>query len=460
MTAPARVEERWRGWRRALLYGVYGLLGLVAAYEVVRAVGHPGDFTNFITFGDVVLQGRIPYDPGVEAAYLEGERWATWPPSFAPVAVALAGVARAARVPTLVGWQLLNLAGLVVLLAFAARWLHGRRLSLVPGPGSIPLLSLPMAVALFVPFRLVLSNFEHAQANLLIAGTVAAGFWLLREGRRWSGGLALGIATAFKGTPLLALPYLAWRGRWRDAGAAVGGCAVTWVVLPAAVIGPGALPGWYGTWLRRSGEIDLHGGHLNQSLQAALTRLLSGGASTADAGSAVTEALPPALGAGWAGVAVLAIAAALLVGAAAAFGRPGRRVGRRREALELGIVVAAMALFSPLAWKAHYGGLVVLTGALVAHTPAGSRWGRAGGEASRLPEPASAAVGVLLAATFVLVNGTTAAVVGGGVSDALEAAGIVPWPTLALIVAGLAVLGSGVGGGVPGGGRGPGSGDP
>lgn len=449
MTAPARVEERWRGWRKALLPGVYGILALVAAYEVVRAVGHPGDFTNFITFGEVVLDGRIPYDPGVEAAYLEGERWATWPPSFAPVAVALAGAARVARVPAVVGWQLLNLAGLAVLLAFAARWLYGRRLSLVPGPGSIPLLSLPMAVALFVPFRLVLSNFEHAQANLLIVGTVVAGFWLLREGRRWTGGLALGIATAFKGTPLLALPYLAWRGRWRDAGAAAAGCAVTWAVLPAAVIGPGSLPGWYRIWLRRSGEIDLRGGHLNQSLQAALTRLLSGRPSAADAGGAATEALPPALGAGWAGVAVLGIAAALAAGAALAYGRPGRGVGKRREALELGVVVAAMALFSPLAWKAHYGGLVLLAGALVAHTPAGSRWGRAG-EGSRLPEPASAAVGVLLAAAFVLVNGTTGAVVGGGVSDALEAAGIVPWSTLALVVAGVAVLGSDAGGGIPG----------
>lgn len=452
--------------KRLLRRGLYLILGAVALYEIVRALGHPGDYRPFVTFGEVALGGEIPYLPEVEGRYLKGH-WATWPPSFVPVAVLLRLLDRVAHPPAILLWQAVNMAALGAVLAWCARWLYGRRLSLRPGEGRVPLAALPVLAGLVVPMRVVLSNFEHEQANLLILGLAVGAFWLFRTGRRWSGGLSLGLATAFKGTPLLLVPYLAWRGRWRDLGAALAGVAVAWAVLPALVVGPGEVGAWYDAWWATLPGLDLDVGPMNQSLQATAARLASGidllGPEEATAGI-VTRSLG-VLGGGRAAPWVAAVAAAFTAGSVAAFGRPLRRVSRRREALELGVVFTAMGLFSPLGWKWHFVGLVVLCAALAARTGAGRRLlagsGAAAGdgegaegaggasgtggigpgdpEAPGAPWADRATVAVLLVA-FAAINLTATDLVGDRVADSLEMMGVLTWPALLLSAAALVHL--------------------
>lgn len=470
--------------RRLLRRGLYLLLGAVALYEIVRALGHPGDYRPFITFGEVTLGGEIPYLPEVESRYLKGH-WATWPPSFVPIAVVLELLDRVSHPPAIMAWQAVNLAALGAVMAWTTRWLYDRRLSLGPGEGRVPLAALPVLAGLVVPMRIVLSNFEHEQANLLILGLAVGAFWLFRTGRRWSGGLSLGLATAFKGTPLLLVPYLAWRGRWRDLGAAAVGVAVAWGVLPALVVGPGEVGAWYDAWWATLPGLDLDVGPMNQSIQATTARLASGidlwGPEGATAGI-VTRSLG-VLGGRAAAPWVAAIAAAFVAGSVAAFGRPLRQVSRRREALELGVVFTAMGLFSPLGWKWHYVGLVVLCAALAARTGAGRRLlaggsgdgtdpagaggpGSEGGSAGATavddeggpgseggPGDASAAGGIgpggpwadratvaVLLLALAAINFTATDLVGDRVADSLEMMGVLTWPALLLTVAALVHL--------------------
>lgn len=449
--------------RRVLLRrALYAVLGLVAVYEILRGLGDPGDYRAFVTFGEVALSGQLAYLPDVEAQHLQGH-WATWPPSFVTVAVALELVDRVAHPPAILLWQTLNLLALAAVFAWLARWLYGRRVSLEPGAGRVALASLPVLAGLLVPMRLVLSNFEHEQANLVILGLAAAAFWLFGTGRRWLGGLSLGVSSAFKGTPLLALPYLAWRGRWRDLGAAVAGVAVAWLVLPAAVVGPGELPAWYEAWWGTLPGLDLQiASPMNQSLQATSARLAHGvdlmGGEEATAGivGSSLRVLGGARAAPWVG----GIAAALAAGSAVAFGRPLERVSRHREALELGVVFTAMALFSPLGWKSHFVGMVVLCAALASRTSAGRRLRASGGDAPRAPDPGGRAsgpargpttaarhgelpdrvtVGALVAA-FAAINLTATDLVGDRLADAFEMTGVVTWSAVLLVAVALAHL--------------------
>lgn len=428
-------------WRRRAVVALYVLLGAIALVEVGRDLASPGDYTGFVAFGTAAAVGQIPYAPSVEAAYLNA-RWATWPPSFAPIAVLLARMDAIAHEPAVFLFQLANLLALALVLWILARWLYDRRLTLgLPGAasgrdpwgaaragGTLPLAALPALVAFLVPLRVVLANFEHAQSNLLILGLAVAGMWLLREGRRAGGGVALGLATAFKATPLLLLGYLAWKGRWRDLGAALAGCGLTWLVLPGLLLGPGRLGAWYGAWIRKSAGSAAQTSPLNQSLLAALQRLAPGG-----------PAWPM----------FLVVAAALVAIGLWALRRPGgalpdghRPDGEawrgRREVLEVALVLAAMSLLSPLAWKAHFVTLVPLAGALFAFTPAGERWRRTG--------PAvhgGRALYVVLSAAFVVLDLSSDGVVGRSAARALEGASVVTWGALLLAGAGLVVLARG-----------------
>lgn len=482
-TEAAGVPERWPEdpWRRRGVWLLYGLLAAAAVYVLIRNLYSLNDYRHFLHFGQATLAGLMPYDPAVEAAWYPGT-WATWPPSFAPVAALLARLDAVSQPATIFLWQAANLAALGLVLAVYTRWLHGRRLSLRPAPGRLPLYALPAMVGLLVPARLLLSNFEHTQSNLLFLGLAVAGFALFRHGRRWGGGAAVGLATAFKATPLLVLPYLAWRGRWRDLGAALAGCGLTWIVLPGAAVGPGQLGRWFAGWREQAASLHLPTSQMNQSLQATLTRL------AAPAGPTVAPG-PEAglLGGHGAEPWMLAAAALMVVGSALAFGRPLRAVSARREALELGVVFTAMGLFSPIGWKFHFVGLMPLALALGAALPASRRWsagpgpsaaaaagtdpararteGEGDADASERAEGAGEGIGALevadepfpgglpvldgaaarvvaglLVGAALVINGTATDLIGGAAADAMERWGVVTWPALALVAAALWVL--------------------
>lgn len=437
-------------WRRRAVVAVYVLLGLVAAIEVGRDLASPGDYTGFVAFGTAAAVGQVPYAPAVEASYLNA-RWATWPPSFAPIAVLLARLDAIAHEPAVFLFQLVNLLALALVLSILTRWLYGRRitLGLPEGPrpraeggsdpwraalaaGEIPLAALPVLGALLVPLRLVLSNFEHAQCDLIILALAVAGMWLLHRGRRAGGGAALGLATAFKATPLILLGYLAWRRRWRDLAWAVGGCALTWLALPAILLGPSHLGAWYGAWILKSAGSAAQTSPLNQSLLAALERL---------APDAPGWPLFLAVAAVLVAVGLWAIRRGRTEPAAVASGGP---LADRREVLEIAMVLAAMSLLSPLAWKSHFVTLVPLAAALFAWTPAGERWGARRPGATERVAPRSTAGGrglyVLLGASFIVLDLSSDGVIGRSAAMALESASVITWGALLLAGAGLVTL--------------------
>ncbi len=75
--------------------------------------------------------------------------------------------------------------------------------------------------------QLALNAVTHLQPDLLIAALVMVGCVAIIRGRFWTAATWLGLAGAFKVTPLLFAPYLLWRGRWAAAG---------WLVLLAASV--------------------------------------------------------------------------------------------------------------------------------------------------------------------------------------------------------------------------------
>lgn len=447
-TAPAHGSIEGDGERRSPSAGpaeaslplrgkvVYALLGAVVVYILLRNLGSTNDFDNFLPFGVTALAGVNPYTPEMIDLYGSGPLWSTWPPSFAPLAATLARAESLLGWPvTVVLWQAAGLGAVALVLAVWARWLYGRPLSLRPAPGRLPLYTFAALAGLVVPARVVLSNFEYNQVHAIVLGLAVAGLWLFRRERRWSGGLALGLATAFKATPVLLLPYLAWRGRWKDTAAALAGCAVIGAGLPALLLGAGEAVAWYRSWWSFVGDLPFPFVHTNQSLQGTLTRLLAPAL-----GDGHVHGAGP-LGGHGAPRFVLLGGLTLGLAAALAFGRPGRRVAPRREALEVGVVFAGMALFAPTGWKYHFAVLLPLAAALWSRTPAAARWSAGGSGGTLAAGSGSARVLYAgLAVAALALNGSATDVVGNAAADRLEHWGVVTWSTVILVLLALWIL--------------------
>jgi len=97
--------------------------------------------------------------------------------------------------------------------------------------------------------QFALNALTHLQTDLLIGALLMAGCAALLAGQFYRSAAWLGLAAAFKATPLLFAPYLLWRRRWAAAGLLV--CiAVGANLLPDTVHSPPGGGLWLTQWTR------------------------------------------------------------------------------------------------------------------------------------------------------------------------------------------------------------------
>lgn len=113
-------------------------------------------------------------------------------------------------------------------------------------PGAPPREWVAFLLGHAVALQFALNALTHLQTDLLIGAMLIAGCAALVGGRWFAAATWIGLGAAFKGTPLLFVPYLLWRRRWAAAG---------WLLCVA--IGANLLtdavhrPPEGGTWLER-----------------------------------------------------------------------------------------------------------------------------------------------------------------------------------------------------------------
>lgn len=295
-----------------------------------------------------------------------------YPPAMALLSVPLANLTPRA---SLVAWYLVNVGAGCAVFVFAWR--------LVGGPRLVRLAPRWQAVfwlGFLLSLRFLQGPWGNQQFDTAIAALLFWGCWQLWRGRELWAGAGIGAAAAMKCTPLLFVPYLIFRGKWRGAAAA---CCVAAAlnlapdVLYPQLSGASYLADWKRSFLGEVGQrapgawfSDLQ---LNQSLAGLFNRLAqmgAGGRPNADA------PLAPATVAAlrWATYGVCALS---MLATAWRFGAPFRSVPdgakhapgthvpwyRLRVAVEASALVCLMLLASPMSSKAHY--VVLLLPSLV-----------------------------------------------------------------------------------------------
>jgi glycosyl transferase family 87 len=312
------------------------LLVPLVAWEVARSLVRIDGvvFHDYLRVGQVVLQHGDPY------ATLSFD---TWPPFFIVIAVALTELARISRVGALLIWQLGSV---------AAGWAAYRLLPRLAGDAPEPLTASATLVPLLMTARLLMEHLESTQINLYLLFLVLVAFDLFRRRRQAWGGLALATAISVRAVPILFLAYLVYKRAWRPAVWTTGFLVVLNVVLPLVVFGPAVSVERWKEWRAVAAAETANPTPMfpNQSLLAALRRVLTREAGARDPIQYAVAAWPPAR--------VVQLFYALLGLGALAFAFAFRRnppgLDDPSMLSELAVGLCILPLVSPLAWKAHF----------------------------------------------------------------------------------------------------------
>lgn len=312
-------------WRRAATV----LLVLWAVWEIGRSLTRLDGviFTGYTQVGEVVLQGGDPYGLAIN----------TWPPFFLFIAAVLALLARVSLPGVLLLWQV----GSVLSVWGSCRFLH--RLA---GEEPPPFTHAAILVPVLMSARLLQEHVQHTQINLFLLLLILVAFWAFQKGRFAAGGLALAAAASLRAVPILFLPYLLYKRSWRAAGWMSGWLLVLNVALPLVAFGPTtALQRWR-SWrtVAAAETADPVPGYSNQSLLAALKRVLTADASARDPLRYAIASWPVER----VRTLFFLLLAAGAVGLALFFRRHPSSLG------EITIGLTLLPLVSPLAWKAHF----------------------------------------------------------------------------------------------------------
>ena len=348
-------REPWPRFRsdratRGAQIALYALVLLAATAEIVRSLGrqHAVIFEEYVKVGDLVLAAGDPYSiPN------------TWPPFFFFVAATLALLARVSATLAQTVWQVGDVLAIWGCCRLSAELF-------TPGEGRItfwPRDSRHLAFGsslVVVPFvmtaRLFQEHLQHTQINVQVLFLVLLAFRLFGRGRTAQGGLSLAVAASTKAVPILLVPYLIFKRAWRELAWTVSFLVLLNVVLPVLAIGSTRWLDAWRSWRTIVGieSCDPTPNFMNQSFPAALKRLLTDSGGLRDPLHYAIADWPRGVEAVFVTCAIVAV-----LFLAWRFRRHPRDWRDPRVAAELAILLGAMVVVEPLAWKAHYVVLIV-----------------------------------------------------------------------------------------------------
>ncbi|MBC8421639.1 DUF2029 domain-containing protein [bacterium] len=209
--------------------------------------------------------------------------------------------------------------------------------------------------------RFIVSPIENYSNDLLVAGFLVLGIRFWANSKENWGGVAMGVATACKATPLLFFPFLLLQRRWKAASFMLVVAAIVFVIPD--VFFPRETGSWSGYWISLvTNSLHLSSGtntvahwsnwnQLNQSVAGTITRLFSySKPSNIDGVNVCLVELGPTTIKSIILIARICIVGMLVV----AIYKPSKAPIVIRRFSEGALIVCGMLLLSPMSSKAHF----------------------------------------------------------------------------------------------------------
>jgi alpha-1,2-mannosyltransferase len=218
------------------------------------------------------------------------------------------------------------------------------------------------AVAVLLSLRPLIGDLTHGNVNIFILFLVIASLFAFHKNRDWLAGLLLALAVCCKVTPLLLVPYFAWKRQWKLLAGWAVGMGLFLFALPAAFLGWSEnlvqLESWANQMVVpyvRDGVVSSE--HPNQSLPGVVHRLLTHSPSFCEYPNGTYT--PSEYhnfadigrdGARWLARGAQALFALMVI---LLCRTPASNRGGWRLSLEFAIILVGMLIFSERTWKHH-----------------------------------------------------------------------------------------------------------
>ncbi len=308
-------------------------------------IRRPGDFAGYVEVGELVLRGGNIYRDLSPQLNI----WNAWPPLFSLFCVPLALVARPTPYLARGMWLVLNFLLLWVILKILVRMVYNSRLSFWPARDGFSFGSPEILIPLALASRFIVSTFEHLQVSLVIFTVILGGLSWISRGRPLLGGAAIGLAAALKVMPLVFLPFLFYRRRYRAALSA-SVAALLFSLAPALVFGWQRFVEYLQTWLQDIRQVDTGVAKMNQSVFAMFDRFI--GHHLTPFNVVPTSVLPES---GHPAVLLATVGLLVVVTLLSLWLFRGRIAPTAPASLaEYGVVLIVSAVFGSIAWKFYF----------------------------------------------------------------------------------------------------------
>lgn len=189
---------------RIILYATSCALFFAAASPIFFRSNSEFDGV-FKTYARILLQGEDIYHPGSTFMYPPWMAFATIPFTFMP------------HWASRLSWGIVNI--FFLYLSIYSAW----KISVTVSPNTFKFGWVAFVTGLICSATYFLNCLSHQQFDVIIAGTLLFGCLQLSKNKEITGGFLLGAGAACKLTPLLFIPYLIYRFKWKGLLSLVAG---------------------------------------------------------------------------------------------------------------------------------------------------------------------------------------------------------------------------------------------
>jgi len=381
------------------------LLLLALLIEVIRDTQYEGDFIGYVIVGDMVLAGESIY-----SHYLN-----TWPPFFSVFCIPISYLHHASPLAANVIWQLGSIAAFFASLTILFRWTFKKGIAWKTTDSRISIFDWKVLVPVLLSFRFVLDNLANIQINMYLLWMSLWVVDLFFRKRHLSASILLAFIISLKVYPIFILLFLIFKREWR-----IAAFTIVFMLLINALCLPffgyeGTLAN-FGAWVQEVMPKSYIANHKNQSLLGLLLRIFTDFEVEFEYKINLLKlSLDQVKLIYYSALIVLALPVMYW------FRKPFRIKGNLDpERIQFVLILTAIPLLSPLAWKAYF--IFLTPGIVMLHHMIYNKRGLA----------RSFKWSFILA--LVVIIGSADVFAGPYFSDVLQMYGALVWGTATLLV--------------------------
>jgi hypothetical protein len=340
--------ELLKKYRQQLLSFVIIACGVFLFAEIIRDVQREGDFGGYIEAGKLAWQNT----------YIYSAHRNTWPPFMSIAAIPLYGLDSVSFYGLRIFWLL----GTCFLYWYIFKWTFATffakklRFKLkTTTENEVSLTDSVFLVPFLLSFRIFIEEISNLQVNILILSLCLVAFDFYKKNKTFLSSILLSVLMATKVYPIIILPFLVYKKKFKWLAYTLAGLALTHVavLLFFGLNGTELYSHWY---TKQVGE-GLQCIHMNQSLWSLVCGLFSNTSRFQDYFFNITSLQVDQ-------TKLISLFVIALIGLYVAFIFYKNKQAHQALAYQYIIVLSFIPVFSPLAWKCYFVFLVPVTIAL------------------------------------------------------------------------------------------------